>query len=115
MEVIFWSTANGDSPIAEFIDSVPIKAKKKILRTLEGVQQFGVGVIRSCTKVAGTAFYELTVDFDKVFYRIFFVIVKAVCFILHIFKKKTNKTAMRDINLGLRRYKQLPVFFPAYF
>lgn len=115
MEVIFWSTASGDSPIDEFIDAVPIKAKKKILRTLELVQKYGVGVIRSCAKVTGTAFYELKVDFDKIFYRIFFVIVKTACFILHIFKKKTNRTSMRDKNVGQRRYNSLMTLYPAYF
>lgn len=115
MEVIFWATSSGDSPVTEFIDLLPDKHQKKIIKTLDSVERFGKGIIRSCTKVAGTAFYELVVDFDKIFYRIFFVIVKAVCFVLHIFKKKTNKTPMRDIKLGTQRYNMLSGLYPNYF
>jgi len=109
MQVVFWTSISGDSPITEFIDSIPIKAQKKIVRTLELIEKHGMGFIKYfkyCTKVED-GLYELKIRFDKIFYRILLIIKKAVCYILHIFKKKTNKIPRREIGTALVRARSL--------
>lgn len=111
MEVIFWVSINGDSPVTDYIDQLPDKTKKKIIKTLDLIQKYGVGFIKTCTKLTGTCIYELKIRFDKVFYRIFFVIYKTVCHILHIFKKKSNKAPIRDIETAENRFRTIKLAY----
>ena len=42
-------------------------------------------------------------------YRVFYVVESATAiYVLHAFQKKTQKTAMGDIELGKQRYKSVP-------
>lgn len=111
MQVVFWTSIRGDSPITEFIDPIPAKAQKKIVRTFELIEKHGMGFIKYfkyCTKLED-GLYELKIRFDKIFYRILFTLERAVCYILHIFKKKTNKIPRREIETALARARNLPV------
>lgn len=107
MQVVFWTTVRGDSPITEFIDSVPVKSKKKIVRTLELIEKHGLGFVKCCTKLKD-GIYELKIRFDKVFYRLLIFFERGVCFVLHIFKKKSNKIQSRELETALARSKNLP-------
>ena len=58
--------------------------------------------------IVGAGVVELKVDDAGGWYRVFYVAKFAEgVYVLHSFKKKTNKTAAADIELGQRRYELL--------
>lgn len=40
-EVVFYESANGEAPVQEFLDSLPIKLREKTLRGLMLLQELG--------------------------------------------------------------------------
>ncbi len=55
----------------------------------------------------GTGVYELRVKVEKQ-YRVFYVTkFNEAVYVLHAFSKKTQQTAKNDIQIGVKRYKEL--------
>lgn len=109
MTVEFYTTASGRNPVGEFIESSPVKARKKIIRTLELLEKYGTKLLYSgfLEKLRGYELYQLRIKFGGVIYRILCIIVGATCWLLHIFKKKSNHTPQKEINTALRRKENL--------
>ena len=105
MEVSFYSNADDICPIAEFIREVPAKAKKKIIRNLRLVETYGHEALESLDlrKYADHGIWEMKIRFNKIAYRIFFVIRNGVVWLLHAFIKQSQKTPIREIRTALKR------------
>lgn len=51
--------------------------------------------------------FELRDEDKDTWYRVMYVKLGGVVYVLHCFKKKTNETPQRDIEIGRRRLSQL--------
>lgn len=112
MIVETYCSSSGTYYVQETLAKLPPKAVKKIVGRLKLLRQYGVNFLThsgTMKKLQGYDLYEIVVDFNKVFYRIFCVIRQATCWLLHLFAKKSNDTPLREIKTALQRAKDLDV------
>jgi phage-related protein len=56
----------------------------------------------------GSGANEIIIDFEDGWYRVMYVAkFEEAIYVLHCFKKKTNKTSKKDIEIAIRRYKDV--------
>lgn len=106
--VYFYQQKDGKSPIIEFIQSVGKPLRIKIERQVAYLRRFGITKENpSLRKLTGTPLWEIRILGKDNTRIICAVVVHGKIFIVHIFKKKGNKTSLGDIDLALKRYKSL--------
>lgn len=106
MEIQFYTSSTTRNYVGEFIEGLPVKARKKIIRQLKLLEKYGHGYI-DMKKLKGCDLYEITINFNNIGYRILCVIKQTVCWLLHMFIKKSNDTPQRELNTALGRAKAL--------
>ena len=104
-EIIFYDKADGSEPAKDFILSLDIKMRAKMIRTIEMLQKNGNNLREPESKPIGDGIMELRAkvgsDISRVLY--FFVVGhKAV--LTNGFIKKTQKTPRSEIELA-KRYR----------
>lgn len=107
MLVKFFIDRRGHNPVGEFLD-VEKKIKIKATIIIKNIEEFGmVTAIPHIKKLKGLSLWEIRI-LGKESTRILYAqIVKTEVILLHAFKKKTNKTPQKEINIALNRLKQL--------
>jgi len=102
--VIFYETARGEKPVEEFIQSLDVKAKDKVARTLDHLEEFGTHLgPPHMKKLSGTSLWELRIlgsDSIRIFYVTF---TQKTFLLLHGFKKKKQKTPRKEIKIAENR------------
>lgn len=106
--VYFYQQKNGESPIREFIDSCQNTLRSKIAKQIRALQEFGLTLANPyLRKITGTPLWESRI-LGKDNTRIVCVTwVQGKIVILNIFRKKSTKTPIKEINLSIKRYKDL--------
>ena len=102
MEVKYWTATHTHDYIAEFIEAQPTKMQKKIFRDLELVEQYGI-CFANVKKLRGYKMHEIKIKT----YRIICAMRGTVCWLLHIFIKKSNNTPIRELETALQRMNEL--------
>jgi phage-related protein len=104
-EAWFYQTARGDSPIEDFLDDLPTKARAKCIAYLEQLEERGFQLPRAfIAKVRGNI-WELRPEWAGSEYRLFYVAMVGQRFVvLHAVKKKSQKIRDKDIELAEARY-----------
>ena len=103
-KILLYRTAQGESPVKEFIDDLELKAQTKVYNTINLLRDFGIKVGSShIKKLAGTELWELRIlGEDSV--RILYIAITGKSFLLlHGFKKKKDKTPPNEIKTALIR------------
>jgi len=106
MEIHFYTSTNTRNYVGEFIEGLPVKTRKKIVRQLKLLEKYGSNYI-DMKKLKGYDLYEITINFNNIGYRILCVIKQTACWLLHMFIKKRNSTAKREINTAMGRARDL--------
>ena len=107
MTVIRYFIHNNENPVKDFLDENP-RIKTKAFRLFYHVKEFGLSsIIPHIKRLSGLPFWEIRIlGKDKA--RIIYASkVKEEIILLHAFKKKTMKTPQKEINITLKRYKQI--------
>ena len=104
MNIEFFKKINGNAPVEDFIiNNLESKDQKKVIRALDRVENEQDGLanlfIAEYVKKLEKDLYELTPD--RV--RILFTLKDRICWLLHIFFKKTNKTPAKELNVARER------------
>lgn len=103
-EIVYYETSQGNSPVFEFIQNLDPKIKSKVIAVMNLLKEFGilVGPPHS-KKVTGTPLWELRIlGSDNI--RIFYVaIVNHKFLLLHVFKKKKQKTDTKEVKTAVDR------------
>jgi len=103
-DIIFYKDSKGNEVIAEFLDSLPIKHRAKVLREIELLSEFGLKLREPHTKHISGKLWELRVKFSSDISRVFyFVPMNNTIILLHGFVKKTNETPKSEINTAVKR------------
>lgn len=107
-EVFYYTTDRGNSPIEDFLDTLPRKAKAKCIAYIDMLEEFGFTLPRSIiAKVRGDV-WELRPEWGGTEYRfLYFSLVKNRIVILHALTKKTQKLKSKDIEIAKARAKDL--------
>lgn len=100
-EIEFYKTENGEIPILDFVQSLDIKMKAKVLRCVDILKKNGNELREPYTKSLGNGIFELRAkqgsDIGRVLY--FFVIGRKIV-LTNGFIKKTQKTPKNEIELA---------------
>lgn len=106
-EVIYYTSSSGDNPFSDFLDTLEHSSQSKILRIFHNIQEYGLdSAIPHIKKLFGTPFWEIRI-LGKDSIRVIYVVpTKFQVFVLHGFKKKTQKTPMRELEIASRRYQE---------
>lgn len=101
-EVIGYTKENGDVPVQDFLDSLPVKLREKTLRSMLLLEEYGPFLHGEMSSFIGDGVFELRTkfgsDITRVFY--FFVIGKRII-LTNGFVKKTRKAPKREIDRAL--------------
>lgn len=111
VEVRFYMTGSGRTPVRDFIRGLPGRCQAATLDALEQIEKFGLpapGV--SCRQIAGKL-WEIKIEAGAAV-RVFYVLVtgpeaKPRMILLHAYLKGSQKTPEHDKHLALKRMKEV--------
>lgn len=101
--VDFYEKENGDVPVMEFLESLPTKHKAKAQKSIDLLEEYGMGLkepyVKHITGKEYKGLSELRIKFASDISRIFyFMPVGTKLILLHGFLKKTQKTPKRELD-----------------
>lgn len=99
---MFYEANRGEKPVQEFIKKLSPATFAKILRMLELLEQYGTFLCMPHCKKITKDIYELRIR-GKEEIRIFYFIKKRNIYLLHAFKKKSQNTPVKEIEVAERR------------
>ena len=103
-KVFYYQTERGDSPIEDFLNVLPRKARAKCIAYMDMLEEFGFNLSRSfIAKVRGDL-WELRPEWAGTEYRfLYFALVGQRFVILHAITKKAQKLRSKDIEIAEAR------------
>lgn len=105
--VLTFETNPTNKPVDEFIDKQQFQAKAKIVHAINLLQQYGNRLGMPHAKILGAGLYELRIR-GKEELRIFYCFTQGkIIYLLHAFKKQTQKTPSKDMEIAKRRMGSL--------
>lgn len=103
-EIGYYETAEGQSPVQEFIDGLDAKSKAKVARTLDLLERFGVDLGMPYAKDVSEGLWELRTRVGTSRYRVVYFMFAGKAFILlHGFVKRSSRISDRDLRLAKDR------------
>ena len=106
-KIELYENTRGEKPVEAFFDSLEAKAKLKINYAIELLEEFGLaGAYPHVKKLTGSNLWEYRIlGSDSI--RIFYVAMTGKIFlILHGFKKKKQKTPIKEIKIAKERFEE---------
>lgn len=104
--VYFFHTARGNYPVKEFIKEQEKPVYAKILRFIELLENNGPFLKPPYIKKLQDNLYELRIT-GKTEIRIFYTLSKNKYYLLHAFKKKSQKMPSKELKTALDRLKEI--------
>jgi phage-related protein len=105
-KVLYYSSANGECPVKEFINSRNINNQQKITAMIDYLQEIGVNLPRPYADYLRDGFYELRVKLSGDETRtIYFFCFETYIVLTHSFIKTTQKVPDSEFNKALK-YKE---------
>lgn len=105
-EIEYYMKANGEEPVKDFLDGLPLSMQSKAISAIEILEEFGNELREPYTKYMGNGIFELRIRFAKDISRIFFFFVVSDKIILtNGFIKKMGKTPRKELEKA-KRYKK---------
>lgn len=98
MDIEFYRDEDGNSPVTDFLDQLPIPMRQKMLRSMKALQEMGTALRMPLSEFLGDGIFELRAQMGNNITRVcyfFYIGNKAV--MTHGFIKKTMKTPPREI------------------
>lgn len=106
-KITYYISPSGDNPFSDFLDALEHSSQSKILRILHNIQEYGLdSAIPHIKKLSGTPFWEIRI-LGKDSIRVIYVVpAKFQVLVLHGFKKKTQRTPIKELATTSRRYQE---------
>lgn len=105
-KVNFFQTVRGDSPVKEFMEKQDAITYAKVISYIDLLEYSGPFLKPPYMKKLQDKLYELRIS-GKTKLRIFYTISNNEYYLLHAFKKKTQKTPIKEIKIALDRMKTI--------
>lgn len=105
-EVRFFQTTRGDYPVKEFIEDQDSTMRSKIALSILLLKNQGPFLKPPYIKKFQDKLYELRLS-GKVAIRIFYTIVNNEYYLLHAFKKKSQKTPAKELKIAIDRMETI--------
>ncbi len=104
--VVFYRTLDGNEPAREFLKSLSREDRREVgadLHTLQSEWPVGMPLVRSM----GKGLWELRSDLGDRIARVLFCFHEQQIVALHGFIKKSQATPVRELNLALKRMREV--------
>jgi|SRR5476651_2701630 len=105
-KVIFFESKRGEKPIEEFFEKQQLSARTKMLHLFELLEVYGSQLGMPHSKQLSSGIYELRVR-GKEEIRVFYGFKKKTIYLLHAFKKQTQKTPRKELDTALNRLTEI--------
>jgi phage-related protein len=100
-EIEYYEAADGQIPVKEFIETLIIKERAKVARTVDLLEEFGIKLGMPYAEHVEGDLWELRTRLANKRYRIIYFLNTGQSFILlHGFVKKTQKMPKKEINIA---------------
>lgn len=104
-KVIYYTTASGNNPTRKFIESLQNKQRRKVIRILTYIQEYGlITVIPHIKKQSGTKLWEIRILGEDNIRILYVAVMIDSILLLHGFIKKSQETPQKEINTALDRF-----------
>lgn len=104
--VLLFESSRGEKPVEDFIKKQRPQAKAKIVRKIRLLKQCGNLLGMPHAKTLDSGLYELRIR-GKEEIRIFYCFLGSTTYILHAFKKQTQKTPQKELDIAFQRTKNI--------
>ena len=104
--VKFFHTKRGDHPVEDFIEEQDKSTQTKIAHSIRLLVDYGPFLKPPDIKKIRNKLYELRIP-GKISVRIFYTIHESEYYLLHGFKKKSQKTPSRELRIALDRMQEI--------
>jgi len=105
--IIFWASETGTEPVRDWLRSLDKEDRRRIGEDIKTVQ-FGWPIGMPVCRSMGQGLFEVRSRIsDGRIARVMFCFQENQIFLLHGFIKKSQKTPKIDLDLALKRQKQL--------
>lgn len=104
--VSFYQQTNGKEPVREWLKSLKKDERRVIGEDIKMVQEgwpLGMPLVGNL----GKGLWEIRSTFSNIIVRILFVMHEGQMVLLHGFIKKTQKTPSQDLEIGIKRAKEV--------
>lgn len=105
-KVRFFQTARGDYPVQDFIDKQDLPTQTKIASAVRLLIDYGHYLKPPYIKKLQDKLYELRIS-GKIAIRIFYTVAHGEYYLLHAFKKKSQKIPTKEMKTALDRMKEI--------
>ena len=111
--LIFYTNAQSDSPIDDFLDSLDKKSRAKVAVYLSLLEEYGPHLRRPYADIVRRKIRELRIHQSSNQYRIlYFFHLRDQIVLVHAFSKKTQQLKEKDIELAEKRMEDWLQRFP---
>ena len=108
MKINFYRTASGRVPVQEFIESLPAQDQARFWAVYKFLLEKGLDCPNVQFRQLKGKLWEIKFSSTGVGYRIAYVVIEGDSMIwLHAFKKKTQQTPRNDLDLAIKRMKEV--------
>jgi len=105
-KVKFFQTARGDYPVSDFTEEQNTTTQTKIAHSIRLLESYGPFLKPPDIKKIHNKLYELRIS-GKPAIRIFYTVFNNEYYLLHAFKKKSQKTPSKELKIALDRAKRM--------
>jgi phage-related protein len=102
--IYFYVDDRGHKPVREFIEALSLRDQAKVLAYVDELKKQGHNLRRPMADYLGDRIYELRPSDNRIFY---FFFLKNHAVLLHALRKRTDKIPHGDLELCLKRIKQI--------
>jgi len=106
MNVVFYLTSSGRSPVVEFLSKLTDRQRAQALDALALLEQFGFDLEDPWLKKIDADLWELRVRADRVRLRFLFSRQGEECVVLHALKKKTDRLPANELKTARQRWRE---------
>jgi phage-related protein len=104
----FYKTEDDESPVEEWMSSIPKTAYTKLIRNMKMLREFNITLKEPYVKPLGDKLYEIRAKDTNGIYRVVYFAYTGKKFImLHGFTKKTQKTPTKELKLSKQRMEEI--------
>ena len=108
MEIKFYEDTAGRVPVIKFLDSLDIKMRQKMLRSIQALQDMGISLRMPLSESLDDGIFELRAKTGTNISRVmYFFVVGDRAVLTHGFIKKTQKIPARELKVALQRLKEV--------
>lgn len=108
MRINFYETTSGQAPCEKFIETLPKGDKARLAEVIVGLEKDGLAYSRAQFRQLQGKLWEIKFSSASGGFRMAYVLLtQDEIVILHIFKKTTQKTPQKDLDLAEKRMKEV--------